>query len=923
MFFKLENFIGNVEKYPHVERKLGTVTEKGWVKINGVEIRDKIDICYQPGLQENMLTTEADILFLGGEPGSGKGEPLDSMIVTPFGHRRMGDLEVGSIISGSDGSMQKVIQIHELGERDVYRLKFADGTYTDCTEDHIWVVKRMSYQRKKRQINGTGQDDDWQKWDMKMIMNYLDNDPKFNLAIPLSDPIKFTLANERHRTIDPYILGCLLGDGCITGSAGYILMTSMDEEIIDSFKKKGIELNKKNNSDYDYICKDKSLRDKLKAMKLYGTYSYNKFIPHAYIYAPVEDRISILAGLIDTDGYIAENGSAIVYTTTSLQLAKDVQSIVFSLGGRATVSEPQRSGYKNSDDLFIQCRDHYDVYIQIEDNKRLTRLTRKKERLIDYNSGVSDVTRRIVGYEYVGKDICRCISVSNPDSLYLTGQNYALTHNTFGILLAALQGVDKKGYSGLIIKKELVSTKDTAGGMMQDAKIVIEEFADCQFRSSDNPTFIFPTWGSAISFTHSNFESTTEKRAREAQERAKNFQCSFIAFDELTNFSFDNWWYWTSRNRDSSGMKSKMICTFNTNSHHFTRTLIDWYIGEDGKVIPERIGKIRYFYKQGETERDFVWGDSKEEVIRKADLTIRKDMLDAGVKPETLVKSFTFMPSLMMDNRILINATEGGHVANIANMGGVEKEKLFDSNWNTDTSGNSIVTKDMIRGIFKNEGIEDETMYATLDVSGGGDNCVMIIWKGLIIKHILNFDGLTGDRSQFYKELEVWIDRMLTKYEVSVYNFAFDASGNGQYLKSYTNGRPIVGNTVALTEYDDSGNKAILEQYFNLRSQLMGKTHYLLDMGMIGCDVDPKQLFKHGRNKVPRELEEILCEEADVFMRTTKGNKYYFRSKDEFKEKYRYSPDFIDPIVYRAIFELDQSKRKEVKKEYTILDYIY
>lgn len=505
------------------------------------------------------------------------------------------------------------------------------------------------------------------------------------------------------------------------------------------------------------------------------------------------------------------------------------------------------------------------------------------------------------------------------DILFLGGEPGS--GKTFGLLLSALQGVDKKGYSALLIKKELVSTKDTAGGMMQDAKFILEEFGDCQYRASDNPTFIYPTWGSAISFTHSNFESTTDKRIQEAQERAKNFQCSFIAFDELTNFSFDNWWYWTSRNRDSSGMRSKMICTFNTNSHHFTRTMIDWYIGEDGRVIPERIGKIRYFYKQGETERDFVWGDTKEEVIRKAGLTVSAELREAGIDPSTMVKSFTFMPSKMADNRILINATEGGHVANIANMGGTEREKLFEANWNTDTSGSAIVTKDMIRNIFTNEGIEDETIYATLDVSGGGDNCIMIIWIGLCIKHILKFDGLSDDRDKFYKELEVWIGRMLTKYKVSVYNFAFDASGNGQYLKSYTSGRPIVGNSSALIEYDEEGNKAITEQYYNLRSQLMGKTHYLIDMGLMSCDIDPNHLYEHGSSRVPRELVNILSEEADVFIRTTKGNKYYFRSKDEFKEKYKYSPDFIDPIIYRAIFEVENTKRKEKKKVFTQYDY--
>lgn len=711
MFFEKSKI--EVEKYPHVERKLATATEKGYVKINGEEIRPKIDLCYQQGLQENMLTTEADILFLGGEPGSGKALSINELVCTPNGFVRNGDLKVGDIISGVDGLPQTVLGVYDQGEMDTYEIEFNDGSKTRCTLDHLWAVKPYKNSREWKVVS--------------------------------FDRIK--------RNMDSY-----------------------------------------------------------------------------------------------SDSY-------------------------FEI--------PLYTGSENS----------------------------------------NTQPRWFKGYSYYGKEECRCIEVSNKDNLYVVSKDFIVTHNTYGLLLAALQGIDKKGYSGLIIKKELVSTKDTAGGMMQDAKIVLEEFADCQYRASDNPTFIYPTWGSAVSFTHSNFESTTEKRVREAQERAKNFQCSFIAFDELTNFSFDNWWYWTSRNRDSSGMKSKMVCTFNTNSHHFTRTMIDWYIGEDGRVIEDRIGKIRYFYKQGETERDFVWGNSKEEVIRKAGLTVREDLKEAGINPETMVKSFTFMPSRMVDNRILINATEGGHVANIANMGGAEREKLFDSNWNADTSGDAIVTRDMIKDIFKNEGIEDETMYATLDVSGGGDNCIMIIWRGLRIKHILKFDGLTNDRSQFYKELEVWIDRVLTKHNVSVYNFAFDATGNGQYLKSYTNGRPIVGNMSAIAEYDEAGNKVVVEQYFNLRSQLMGKMHYLLDMGMIGCDIEPNQLFNHGRHRTPRELEDILCEEADVFMRTTRGNKYYFKSKDEFKDRYNYSPDFIDPIIYRAIFEIEKSKKKEQKKVFTQYNY--
>ena len=88
-----------------------------------------------------------------------------------------------------------------------------------------------------------------------------------------------------------------------------------------------------------------------------------------------------------------------------------------------------------------------------------------------------------------------------------------------------------------------------------------------------------------------NFEGNTEKSERESQEKAKNKQCSFIAFDELTDFSFNIWSYFFSRNRDNSGFKPKMIATFNCNGWHFTRTMIDWYIDEEGLIIPERVGK--------------------------------------------------------------------------------------------------------------------------------------------------------------------------------------------------------------------------------------------------------------------------------------------------------------------------------------------
>ena len=107
-------------------------------------IRDennKLKILAQSGGQEDCISSPAQLIFYGGKRGAGKGQPYHAPIVTPFGIREMGELEIGSIITGVDGCMERVIQIHELGERDVYKLNFSDGTSVECTDDHLWKIK--------------------------------------------------------------------------------------------------------------------------------------------------------------------------------------------------------------------------------------------------------------------------------------------------------------------------------------------------------------------------------------------------------------------------------------------------------------------------------------------------------------------------------------------------------------------------------------------------------------------------------------------------------------------------------------------------------------------------------------------------------------------------------------------------------------
>lgn len=164
--------------------------------------------------------------------------------------------------------------------------------------------------------------------------------------------------------------------------------------------------------------------------------------------ASVEDRFALIQGLMDSDGYADSRRSSVGLTTTSKKLAEDIQEVIWSLGGMCTITQKATS-YKK-DGVRIECKNAYVLYIQTADNAKLFRLDRKASKV---KARRFSKTRRIVKVEKVGREQCRCIAVSNPNSLYLASKACVVTHNTYCILLEALRGIGKYGYSGLIIKR--------------------------------------------------------------------------------------------------------------------------------------------------------------------------------------------------------------------------------------------------------------------------------------------------------------------------------------------------------------------------------------------------------------------------------------------------------------------------------------
>ena len=490
---------------------------------------------------------------------------------------------------------------------------------------------------------------------------------------------------------------------------------------------------------------------------------------------------------------------------------------------------------------------------------------------------------------------------------------------SFGLLMEAMRGLPLYGYNALIIKKELVSAKSGGGSILDQAKQIYGNFGDCSYTGADNPTFTWATWNSSIQLTHSNFEGNTEKSERESQEKAKNKQCSFIAFDELTDFSYNIWSYFFSRNRDNSGFKPKMIATFNCNGWHFTRTMIDWYIDDEGLIIPERIGKVRYFILNGKSEHDIIWGNTKKEVVDRADIKLTQAMKDFGITEYDMVKSFTFIPSAMMDNKILIHSTQGGHVSNIFNLGSAEQKKLFYGYWNETEKGIAMLNRSDIMFQFSNSIDEDKTMYITADIGDGGDPSVAWVWRGLT--KIAREITYTDDAQEKVK----WLRGLMLNYNVKPYHLAFDGNGIGNYIDDYLLGCiPIIAHTRPLPQYDTEGIKTIIVDYVSLRDQLMDKLVALHKSGMISCTVPPNTILPYGRNNEVKPLSEILIQEKELFVKyqNASNNKTYFEPKKTYKKKYSCSPDDTDCDMFRMIFEINAKIKDEPERELTEQDYM-
>jgi len=460
----------------------------------------------------------ADVIFYGGAAGGGKGQPADGLVATPYGLRKMGDIAVGDRVCSPTHGNSQVIKKTDLGVVATYRVRFADGTSLVVTGDHLWKVSRVRGGKDKRGLR-------YRLMTTEQIAEYLD-DGYYDLQVPLPDkPVQFTKSYRYpHRDIDPYVLGVLLGDGSITQRAKF---TTTDEGILSEVKKRaGYVKDYSHGDEYGLSSEHKEHLDNL---NLLGTNSNTKFIPEPYLFWSINKRFDLVRGLMDTDGYVDERGH-VGYTTVSPQLAEDVAFLVRSLGYRVTVSQPQPS-YCNGE----RKQDKYRLYIQGSHKQLLFSLIRKANRCEDPRYKVH---KKIVAVAEGERQQSYCITVDNPNGLYIAGEDLIVTHNSDALLMGGILACVT--YPGCVVayfRRQYTDLEGPGGIIHRSRQLIPETLAKY---NAQQRRWTFHN-GSILEFCHAKRE--------EDVYNYQSQQFDVLLIDEATHFTEFQYRYLITRNR--------------------------------------------------------------------------------------------------------------------------------------------------------------------------------------------------------------------------------------------------------------------------------------------------------------------------------------------------------------------------------------
>ena len=370
---------------------------------------------------------------------NGKMLDLDTVLPTPRGWTTMREVKTGDTLFDERGATCRVVATSEIDESpDSYSVKFSNGEEVKACADHQWLTTvrvrnpgcwgGLNKKAPLTQVRTTLDIFKTQHYGRKRLHNH---------RMPM--PAELYLP-KRNLLVDPYLLGCWLGDGTSIAArftCGVPDVPHFQKEFwrsgcgIKPYRQQGdrapqFGIKTLQPGLFGPVAVSKSdERNLCRKLRRLGVLS-NKHIPCVYLRSSAAQRLALLQGLMDTDGSADIGGRKLRLATVIPALRDGFGELLASLGVKYTCREEPSlyRGRETNTAYLFQFFVSPDVLPVFRMPRKLSRV-RQPTRSAQPSRSV--MIKSVTKCDPVPM---KCISVDSPSGLYRFGRTMLPTHNT-------------------------------------------------------------------------------------------------------------------------------------------------------------------------------------------------------------------------------------------------------------------------------------------------------------------------------------------------------------------------------------------------------------------------------------------------------------------------------------------------------------